>query len=270
MKYAYRKVFLTKTYPDMKLSTSFIAALAFAASGAANATIVTAQDNFDSATSGAGWDGNWTLAGAKRNKPAPATITGSSLVFAADADDAAKRTLANAQDSDVFIDFTLAYSGVLGANDFVGMWFHNWNGPNIGLKANCGISNQSTCTTDLFVRTSGSGGYFLEGSNLEAGKSYQVFGHLYKSGEKGSNHYDRFDAWFKETGTDMVSKVVTAKDKSSLTSFDTLGFRSANIDNNVTVSVDNLRVANVPEPGSLALMGLAFAGLAAARRRQRA
>ena len=41
---------------------------------------------------------------------------------------------------------------------------------------------------------------------------------------------------------------------------DWLGFRSANLDNKLNVSIDNLRGANVPEPGSLAPMGLALAG----------
>lgn len=255
----------------MKLSAIIIAAFSFATAGTANATLVTAQDNFDGVS--AGWNGNWTLATAPAKKPAPASITQSggsqALVFAADSNNAAVRDLAATQTSDVFVNFTLQYSGVLGTNDFVGMWFGDSNGPNIGLKANCGdTSKQSTCTTDLFVRTSGSSGYFLPDSDLVAGQSYQVFGHLYKSSGKDTANYDRFDAWFQQTGSDVVSQIVTAKGNSSIRSFDTLGFRSANIDNNVTVTIDNLSVANVPEPGSLMLMGVAFAGFAAARRRR--
>ncbi|MGJ7916072.1 PEP-CTERM sorting domain-containing protein [Massilia sp. LXY-6] len=255
----------------MKISAAIFAALAFATAGAANATLITAQDNFDGVS--AGWNGDWTLAAATGKKPAPASITQSggstALVFAADANNAAVRNLASVQTTDVFVDFTLQYSGVLGTNDFVALWFGDSNGPNIGLKANCGGDpKQPTCTNDLFVRTSGQGGYFLPGSDLVAGQSYQVFGHLYKSSDKDNAHYDSIDAWFKPTGSDVVSALVTATGNSSIASFDSLGFRSANIDNNVKVTIDNLHVANVPEPGSLMLMGVAFAGFAAARRRR--
>jgi hypothetical protein len=253
----------------MTFNRTIIAALAFATAGAANANIVTSETNFDSAASGSGWNGAWNLVAGTTKNPAPASIANSSLVFTGNADNAAVRKLDGVQTSDVFVDFSLQYSGVLGGNDFVGLWFGNSNGPSIGLKANCGDTSATPkCSNDFFVRTGGSDGFFLAGSDLVAGQSYQLFGHLYKSGDKG-NDYDRFDAWFKDNTTGAVSSVITATGNNSLTQFDTLGFRSVNIDNKVAVTIDSLRVSEVPEPGSLALMGLAFAGFAAARRRKR-
>jgi hypothetical protein len=253
----------------MKLTRPLFAALAFAMAGTASANIVTAESNFNSTASGSGWNGAWSLVAATPKTPSPASIVNSSLVFTGNADNAAVRKLDSVQTSDVFVDFSLQYSGVLGGNDFVGLWFGSSNGPSIGLKANCGDTSATPkCTNDFFVRTGGSDGFFLAGSNLVAGQSYQLFGHLYKSGDKG-NDYDRFDAWFKNSSTGVVSSIITATGNNSLTRFDTLGFRSVNIDNKVAVKIDSLRISEVPEPGSLALMGLAFAGFAAARRRKR-
>ncbi len=48
------------------------------------------------------------------------------------------------------------------------------------------------------------------------------------------------------------------------------GFRSANVGAGESVVVSNVKIQAVPKPGTLALAGIALAGLAGLRRRRRA
>ncbi|MFC0253421.1 PEP-CTERM sorting domain-containing protein [Massilia consociata] len=246
----------------------------------ANSASITAS------TSGQGWQSGWQTDVTKNPQntvriatPAGST-TGSMLEFAGNSDKAAFRTFANAQEDSLLIDFRFEYSGSLVNNSFMGLWFGDWDGPNIGLKANCGTGtekigkNTVACTNDLFVRMGGTDGVFLPVSDVVAGTSYHLFGHLYKDG--GSSTYNRFDAWLNPTADEMQSltgwdarATSSAKDAEKLTSISTIGFRTVNLPAGTTVRVDNLNVAQIPEPGSLSLMGLALAGLIAFSRRKR-
>ncbi|MGX4640878.1 PEP-CTERM sorting domain-containing protein [Massilia sp. SYSU DXS3249] len=171
----------------------------------------------------------------------------------------------------VLIDFSFSYTGTLANNTFAGLWFGNWQAANIGLKANCETPAGNCKTQDVFVRTQGDKGPWVPDSNLVAGQTYKIVGYLQKV--DGSKYYNRFDAWLNP-GTMNLAELATIKHATGtgggakLTSFDTMGIRTANISSQ-TVTFSNINIAQIPEPGSVALMALALACMGAAARRKR-
>lgn len=260
-------------------SVAIAAALLVSNTVMAGQTAVIATETFQQDKNGAlagqsggtGWAGNWQSNGGT----ATVTTTGSdkALQFSAANQNAAYRNLSSTISKDVTIRFEFQYSGgVLENNDFLALWFGTNEGPNIGLKANCGDGNN--CTNDGFVRTSAGGAAApLANSDLIAGQNYVFFGHLYKGA--GSTNYNHFDAWINPNSDELLNwstPDAKATGNSGISSFNQIGFRTDNLaldsGGSVNVLVDDIELSVVPEPASIALMGASMLALAGLRRRR--
>jgi hypothetical protein len=260
-----------------------ISALALAATAttvsAAGVSYI-ATDNFNSygvgaiagQNGGTGFSGAWTGstgASVVATTGADSPMSGNALSFTTpNADNAATRNLATTLTTAFYVSFDFQFDGgAVGNNDFLGLWFGQTMGPNIGLKSNCGIGG--SCTADLFVRTEGVGGVFQQ--NITIGTTYSVVGLFEKVGN--SSVYNRASLWVGDSLANVGSlgaADVVYNGASTVSSISRIGFRTANLDTNPSdrLLVDNLRIGVVPTPGTLALLGLGLvaAGLATRRR----
>ncbi len=229
----------------------------------ASASILLTSNDFQSNKPG------WTFAnGTSKYVTDPKDSSNKVLQFTGNSTTAIKHGF-ESQDGDLLVSFDFSYSGAMTLNTFVGVSFGGLTtSPSIGIKSDCD-DKSGKCKNDVFVRMSDTGTVMMLNSDLAADTNYTIFGRLYK--DNGSTTYNRFDAWLNPTSDELMSLTgwnASATGTTKITSVDTLGVRTANIDNKSTLRIDNLQVSEVPEPGTLSLVGLALAGVAFGRRKR--
>jgi len=193
---------------------------------------------------GAGWSGAWSASTGSTELVDVSysyTVPGGGLITANSAlqvsgnnNSLVSRSLASSQSDEVYISFLMNFAdGAITNNDFTVWWFNDYNGPNIGIKANQG---DGSGPEDVVARTNGGSVY---SQDLGIDTTHLVVGHLYKS---GAGNYDRYALWVDPAADDFASPDDTATGSSDISSFTTVGIRSVNLTGDDSINFAALRL----------------------------
>ncbi|MDO9597753.1 MAG: PEP-CTERM sorting domain-containing protein [Azoarcus sp.] len=262
-----------------------VAAFALSAFAPLSMAAIVASDNFDykagelnAQSGGTGWAGAWTANTGVTHvvTPGVALNGGNALQISGNNNNAAYRQLGAAfSGNSLYVDFYVQIdNGALTANDFMSLWLdvgttgEHLSAPNIGIKAD------GSGTNDVFVRTSGFAGAFAPNSNIGSNNdvTYHIVGLLSRT---GSGNYDSFALWLNPELGDLSTPDAYMIGNTGISQISHIGFRSANLDSGDILLIDGLQLSTtwkealrVPEPGTVALLGLGLLGLSLTKKRK--
>lgn len=226
-----------------------------------------AADDFESyslgsvagSNGGSGWGGAWTGANGQTivntvSNPLSFTVAGGNTIdggsralqFTGNSSTMVTRTLGAVETGTVYASYLFRIDGgTVGNNDFASLWFNepgNNGGPGLGLKSNRG---NGSGPEDFFARTQISGSTFYS-TEAQVGQTYLIVGKFEKSGANG-NLYDRYSLWVNPAATDELTPDGVVNQASGLSDVSSLGWRTVNFSDGLTVTVDSLRLSSTFE-----------------------